>query len=253
METRRLLCAVLLGWCVGAQATDLTQSTLTEVINDVKMQSAGAPTASPAKPNTLFKSPDLLRTGGASRAELTASDQTITRVGANTVFSFEAAGRNINLEQGSVLFHAPKGKGGGVIKSGGAAAAVLGTTIIVSYSAQAGFKVVVLEGDAKVSLADGNYKIIHAGQMIIVLPGAQAFGEQQTIDLAKLVAGSQLVNGFSHQLSSIDLIKAAIAAQQGTSPTEDYAGNNHNKGLDNNTYRAGPPDQTLKNRNPNGQ
>lgn len=246
METRRLFCAVLLSWCMGAQATDLTQSTLTEIINDVKLQAAGAATASPAQANTIFKSPDLLRTGAASRAELTAADQTITRVGANTVFSFEAAGRNIDLEQGSVLFHAPKGKGGGVIKSGGAAAAVLGTTIIVSYSAQAGFKLIVLEGEAQASLADGSAKIIHAGQMIIILPGAKAFGDLQTIDLAKLVAGSNLINGFTHELPSLDLIKAAIAAQQGTSPTEDYAGSNHQRNIDNNTYRSGPPAQTQR-------
>ncbi len=245
METRRLLCAVLLGWCVSAQAIDLTQSTLTEVINDVKLQEAGAATAIPAHTNAVFKTPDLLRTGAASRAELTAPDQTLTRVGANTVFSFEASGRAIDLEQGSVLFHSPKGKGGGVIKSGGAAAAVLGTTIIVSYSAQTGFKVVVLEGHAKVSLADGTSRIINAGQLIIVLPGGMKFGPQQTIDLAKLVSGSLLINGFSHELPSMSLIQAAIAAQTGGSPTEDFAGHDHDPAIDNNTYKTGPAAKQL--------
>ncbi len=241
METRQLLCAVLLGWCMVAQATDLTQSTLTEVINDVKLQEPGVSKAIPAQPNALFSSPNLLRTGAASRAELTAPDQTLTRVGANTVFSFETAGRSIDLQQGSVLFHAPKGKGGGVIKSGGAAAAVLGTTIIVSYSAQTGFKVVVLEGHAKVSLADGTSRIINAGQLIIVLPGGMKFGPQQTIDLAKLVAGSALINGFSHELPSMTLIRAAITTQQSNSPTEDFASHEHNPDIDNNTFEAGPP------------
>jgi len=225
-----------------AAATELTQSTITEAINDVRMQAPGATAATPAKLNSLIKAPELLRTGGASRAELTAPDQTLTRIGANTVFSFENAGRTIDLQQGSVLFHAPKGKGGGVIKSGGAAAAVLGTTIIVSYSAHAGFKVVVLEGEAKVSLADGTAKIIHAGQMIIVLPGAQAFGTEENIDLAKLIAGSQLIQGFSHPLPSADLIQAAIAAQQAGSPAPASAGNTPPP-LDENTFQAGPPSQ----------
>ena len=240
METRQLLCVVLLSWSICAQAIDLTQSTITEVVNDVKLKTTAAPAATPAQTNVILKNPDQLRTGAASRAELTASDQTITRVGSNTVFSFEATGRNINLEQGSMLFHAPKGKGGGVIKSGGASAAVLGTTIIVSYSAQSGFKVVVLEGDAKVSLADGNYKIIHAGQLIIVLPGAMSFGELQAIDLAALISGSNLVSGFSHELPSMGLIKLAITTQQGTSPLEDFSGSNPGPDLDNNTYRGGP-------------
>lgn len=240
METRRLLLTMLLsGWWIAATATDLTQGILTEAINDVRMQAPGVAAATPAKVNTLIKAPELVRTGAASRAELTAPDQTLTRIGANTVFSFENAGRTIDLQQGSVLFHAPKGKGGGVIKSGGAAAAVLGTTIIVSYSAQVGFKVVVLEGKARVSLADGTARVIHAGQMIIVLPGAQAFGTEVTIDLAKLVAGSQLIQGFSHPLPSAALIQAAIAAQA-ASQSATAAGNTPPT-LDENSFQSGPP------------
>ncbi len=244
METRHWLFALLLGCCAGAGATDLTQSTITEVIKDVKVNMPGTAAAAPAQISVLFKSPELLRTGAESRAELTAPDQTLTRIGANTVFSFENAGRTINLEQGSLLFHAPKGKGGGVIKSGGASAAVLGTTIIVSYSPQTGFKVIVLEGSAKVSLANGTSKIIKAGQLIIVLPGDMSFGDLQNIDLAKLVAGSRLVHGFSHELPSMPLIQAAIAAQQsgqGGSPPQDFAGSDHKPGVDSNTYEAGPP------------
>ncbi len=241
MDTRHWLFALLLGCSAGAGAADLTQSTITQVVKDVKVQMPGAAAAAPAQINALFKSPDSLRTGAESRAELTASDQTLTRIGANTVFSFENAGRTINLEQGSLLFHAPKGKGGGVIKSGGASAAVLGTTIIVSYSPQTGFKVVVLEGSAKVSLADGTARIINAGQLIIVLPGGKSFGKQQSIDLAKLVAGSRLINGFSNDLPSLALIKAAIAAQQNGSPAEDFAGQDHDPKIDNNTFESGPP------------
>lgn len=241
METRQLLCVALFSWSICAQAIDLTQSTITEVVNDVKLKTAGAQAAIPALTNAILKNPDQLRTGPASRAELTASDQTITRVGSNTVFSFDAAGRNINLEQGSMLFHAPKGKGGGVIKSGGASAAVLGTTIIVSYSAQTGFKVVVLEGEAKVSLADGNHKIVHAGQLIIVLPGAMTFGELQAIDLAALVSGSNLINGFSNDLPSIEAIKLAILTQQGNSALENFSGSDPGPDLDNNTFRGGLP------------
>ena len=167
----------------------------------------------PAAANELFKSPDLVRTGADSRAELTAPDQTITRVGANTVFSFEPASRNLRLEQGSVLFHSPKGLGGGTIKSGGAVAAVLGTTLIVTATVDGGFKVILLEGKGRVTLPNGNSVTLKAGQLVFVLPGGTKFSRVLDINLAKLIAGSLLVNGFSHPLPSQPLIQAAIDEQ----------------------------------------
>src|SRR4051794_25155734 len=115
MKTRFLLAAVL-GAGVCLRAASLTESTFTEIIKDVNVVPAATKTAAPAQMNELVKAPDLVRTGPASRAELTAPDQTLTRIGANTVFSFEPTGRNLNLQQGSVLFHSPAGKGGGSIR-----------------------------------------------------------------------------------------------------------------------------------------
>ena len=139
--------------------------------------------------------------------------KTITRIGANTVFSFEPTGRDINLEKGNVLFHSPAGKGGGTIRSGGAAAAVLGTTLIVSSTGTGGFKVILLEGKGTVTLPNGRSTTLKAGQLVFVLPGQANFGQVLTINLGKLVAGSTLVNGFSNPLSSMPLIQAAIDDQ----------------------------------------
>jgi len=198
---------------VPLRAAPLNESTFTEVIKTVEVVAAADKSASPAKADELFKAPDLVRTGADSRAELTAPDQTVTRVGANTVFSFEPAGRNLNLEQGSVLFHPPKGMGGGTIKSGGVAAAVLGTTLIVSATTDGGFKVILLEGKGSVTLANGKSVTLKAGQLVFVRPGGKAFSPVLDINLAKLVAGSELVNGFSHELTSLPLIQQAMAAQ----------------------------------------
>jgi hypothetical protein len=195
------------------RSAPLNESTFTEVVNSVEVVAGADKSESPAKANELFKAPDLVRTGADSRAELTAPDQTITRVGANTVFSFEPAGRNLNLEQGSVLFHPPKGMGGGTIKSGGVAAAVLGTTLIVSATADGGIKTVLLEGKGRVTLANGKSVTLKAGQLVYVRPGGTTFSPVLDINLAKLVAGSQLVNGFSHELTSLPLIQQAMAAQ----------------------------------------
>ncbi len=211
MKTNLLICAALVLVNFSAVAAPLTENTFTEIIREVNtLSTAGNPTT--AKLNDLLKSPDRVRTGPESRAELTAADNTITRVGANTVFSFSDSGRTLNLEQGNLLFHSPRGKGGGTIKSGGAAAAVLGTTLMVSATADGGFKVILLEGKGKITLPNGDSVTLNAGQEVFVLPGG-GFSQVFDINLDKLVQHSQLVKGFSHELSSLPLILAAIQGQ----------------------------------------
>lgn len=213
MKTILLIAALSVAGLCCARALPLTQSTFTEIIKDVDTLPATGGTAAPAKVDEVLKAPDRVRTGPESRAELTAPDQTITRVGANTVFSFSDSGRTLNLEKGNLLFHAPKGIGGGTIQSGGAAAAVLGTTLIVSATPNGGFKVILLEGTGKVTLPNGNSVTLHAGQLVFVLPGGTQFSPVLDINLGKLVAGSLLINGFPDELTSMSLINEAIQKQ----------------------------------------
>lgn len=192
-------------------AAPLTESTFTEIINEVATLSTTG-NATPARTNDILQAPERVRTGPQSRAELVAPDQTITRVGADTIFSFADSGRTLKLEQGNVLFHAPKGLGGGTIQSGGAAAAVLGTTLIVSATPNGGFKVILLEGNGTVTLPGGTTATLNAGQLVFVLPGSK-LSPVLNINLGKLVSGSLLVDGFPDKLSSLPLITAAIRAQ----------------------------------------
>lgn len=212
MKTTTLLAALVAAVSL-AHAAPLTESNFTEVRKDVNVVAATTKAAEPAKLNALFRAPDLVRTGPESRAELTAPDQTITRVGANSVFSFEPAGRTLRLEQGSVLFHSPAGKGGGTIKTGGATAAVLGTTIIVAATPDGGFKLIVLEGKAKATLPNGKSIQLQAGQMVYVLPGGRGFSKVLDINLGKLVEGSLLVNGYAQPLPSLVNIQEAVKKQ----------------------------------------
>ena len=200
------------GFLLTTHAAQFTQSAVTEIIKDVNILPAVTRTGTPAQLNQVVKAPDMVRTGADSRAELTAPDKTITRVGANTVFAFESTERVLNLQKGSLLFHSPRGAGGGTIKSGGASAAVLGTTLIVSASTEGGFKVILLEGRGRVTPPKGRSVALHAGQMIYVLPSGEVSGVLD-INLATLVAGSLLLTGFSHELPSAHLIQDAVNRQ----------------------------------------
>ncbi len=197
-----------------ATGASFSESTFTEIIKDVNVLTAAGAAASTAALNQLVKAPDRVRTGADSRAELTAPDKSITRIGANTVFSFDTSQRVLNLQKGSLLFHSPTGAGGGVIKSSGASAAVLGTTLIVAATEDGGFKVILLEGRGRVVLPTGRTATLGAGQMVYVLPGDKGFSGVLDVNLGRLVASSFLVSGFSHELPSARLIQDAINRQR---------------------------------------
>jgi hypothetical protein len=202
-----LLAAVSMG------AADLRESTLVQVVNEVKVAPPQADEKD-AKANDTVRAPDKIRTGAKSRAELKAADNTLTRIGANTIFSFEQSGRVLNLEKGSVLFHSPAGRGGGTIKSAGASAAVLGTTLVVASTADGGFKCILLEGKGTITLPNGQSLKLTAGDMVYVPAGSQTFGPEVKVDLGKLVEGSQLVNGFAAPLPSLGGVRNEISKQR---------------------------------------
>ena len=198
---------------LALSAADLRESKLVQVVNEVKVAPPQAGEKD-AKVNDTVRAPDKIRTGAKSRAELKAEDNTLTRVGANTVFSFEQSGRTLNLEKGSVLFHSPAGRGGGTIKSAGASAAVLGTTLIVAATPDGGFKCILLEGKGRITLPNGVMRNLEAGDMVYVPAGAQNLDSHLKLDLAQLVNGSQLVNGFDAPLPSLGDVRNEVAKQR---------------------------------------
>ena len=210
------LCAVFLlgAFALPANifAIDLKQSKFTQVVNNVEVISATDKSLHHAAVNDMFNMPDILRTGPGSRAELVAADDTITRVGANTIFSFDPANRTIDLQQGSILFHSPHGKGGGTIRTGSATASVLGTTIIVTCTPNGGFKLLDLEGQAEIKFLNGLSQTLEPGQMTFILPS----GGTSPVIIFRLdseTKGSSLVSGFVNPLPSQGLINAEVTQQ----------------------------------------
>ena len=214
---KSLFPALWLGLAAAAISTgnamDLKQSKLSQVVNDVQIISAADQKEKSAAVNDLFSMPDILRTGTASRAELIADDETVTRVGANTIFSFDPANRTINLKQGSLLFHSPHGKGGGTIHTGSATASVLGTTLIISTTPDGGMKVLDLEGSVEVNFLNKLKQKLSGGQMTFILPGGKQLAPIVVFRLDELIKNSLLVGGFGHPLASLPLILQQVEQQ----------------------------------------
>lgn len=206
---RRGLCclvASMLGIAVLQAEETFKQAVVTQAVNDVKIVAKLTHTALPASENGVVKAPDIVQTGPQSRCELKFNDGTVTRVGSNTSFSMEPASRGINLEQGSILFHSPAGMGGGRIQTAAATAAVTGTTIVVSATANGGFKVMALEGHCDVRVPGGGATTIGPGQLTFVLPGQTNPAPAMDFNLHQVVASSVLVNGFASPLASLGKI-----------------------------------------------
>ena len=179
---------------------------VTQIIRDVKLLPSQADPR-PAAVNDKVSEETGVRTGGDSRSELTFSDLTITRLGANTIFSFSKAGRTAKVDSGSILLRVPKDSGGGTIRNNAVTVAVTGTTVI--FEASRGRKLTTLEGSARVSLTakPREFRNVLAGQMIDVPPSATTLPMPVNIDLNDVMRNNPLITDFK-PLPSQPLIMA---------------------------------------------
>src|SRR5437588_5371439 len=196
-------------------AGPLTSAEVTKVINRVSVIDPAKGTH-PAVLRDVIKDNLALQTGARSRSELLFQDNTLTRIGAETFFSFKTGTRDMTLEKGSMLLQVPKGLGGAQIHTAAVTAAITGTTIMMEYSPRQYIKDLVLEGSLRLSRngSFGDSLVLHAGKMVIMRPDAKKIPEPIDVDLAEIVRTSTLVNfPGSNVLPSMPLIQAAINDQ----------------------------------------
>ena len=105
-------------------ALDFSQARVTQVVQDVKVMPSGA-AARPATVNETVHQGSAVQTGVKSRSELTFQDQSITRLGEQTIFNVGGP-RTIQLGSGQFLLYVPKNSGGAKVKMGSVTAAITG-------------------------------------------------------------------------------------------------------------------------------
>src|ERR1017187_6057021 len=106
-----------------AFAVQKKEARVTQVIKDVHLLPSGA-SPRPASVNDSVSTGTAVRTGIDSRTELTFTDQTLTRLGANSIFSFREGGKDFDLASGAMLISVPKESGTTKVKVGAATAEI---------------------------------------------------------------------------------------------------------------------------------
>jgi hypothetical protein len=219
--------AVTIGFADLATAADKKDARVTQVVKDVHLlASKSAPR--PAALNDPVGAGTAVRTGGDSRAELTFTDKTIARLGANTVFSYGAGAKELDLASGAVLVCSPKESGTTKINAGAATAAITGFTALVESHGKSWSKFLVLEGQACVRLNQGRggepCVNLVGGEMLIIPPEARRLPPKQNFDVKKVLGTSHLIKGFSDKLpgSALNAIQGTLKNQEGNPPANGY-------------------------------
>src|ERR1700730_53899 len=196
----------------AANAETLKSARVTQIIKDVKL--LGDQGARTAAVSDEVREGAAVRTGVESRAELTFADLTITRLGANTVFSFNEGARQVNLDSGALLLQVPKGGAAVRINTAAATAAITGGTCLCESNRGFPLKVLVMEGAGQVCSKEhpDQCETAHGGEMVTMTVDGQ-ITKPIKFKADLVYKTSKLINGFP-PLPNADLIFQVIDAQQ---------------------------------------
>ncbi|HWY51255.1 MAG TPA: FecR domain-containing protein [Chthoniobacterales bacterium] len=152
-----------------------------------------------------------VRTGTESRAELTFTDLTVTRLGANTVFSMNGNARELDLASGSVLLEVPPKSAAATIKSQVATAAVQGGTALFGTGPPTKFLILEGIGTFYPTGHPGEAVTLHGGEMVMLTADGH-ITQPEKFDVKNVVETSALIVDFP-DLANLPLILQVIDQQ----------------------------------------
>ena len=173
------------------------EARVTRVIRQVELVEQNESTTKPAAVDDKVTEDTAVRTGEDSRSELTFKDLTITRLGENSIFTFNKAGRDVQLNAGSILLYVPKNSGGAHMATDAVSVAITGTTVILRAKHDGRSTLTVLEDGAQVSLIKNPKESVYVkeGEMVDVPRNAIKMPKPVKIDL-EMAMNSPLITDF---------------------------------------------------------
>ena len=196
-----------------AMGVPLQEARVSRVIQDVRLLTSNV-APRPAVVNDNVHEGTAVRTGVESRAELTFSDQTITRLGQNTVFSLKGGTREVTLDSGALLLEVPQHGEAAQIRTAAVTASISGGTGLLSSNKGFPTKLLILEGTGRFCSIDrpDDCVDVHGGEMVMMMPDGRI--SKPTKFNAKLVfQSSHLLTDFP-PLPNEFLILEVINEQQ---------------------------------------
>jgi acrosin len=190
-------------------AAPLQEARVSQVIQEVRLLEAHG-TARPAVVNDRVTQGRAVRTGVESRAELTFADLTITRLGANTIFSFTGA-RELDLKSGAILMEVPAKAAPLRASTTSVTVAITGGTALFAKGPPTKF--MVLEGIGTFYPIGHPEKAVtvHAGEMVMMTADKKVT-EPEEFDVNLLLKTSLLIIDFP-PLANLPLILRVVNQQ----------------------------------------
>jgi hypothetical protein len=201
-------------WFVGVApfvtADELQQAHVSQVVQDVRLMEAhGAPR--PAVVNAKVTQGMGVRTGVESRAELTFTDLTLTRLGANTIFSFKQGARELDLTSGAVLLQVPPKAPAVKVNTSAVTAAVTGGTALFATGPPTKFMVLEGIGTFYPTGHPERAATVNGGEMMTMTADGR-MTKPEKFDVKQVLKTSRLIKDFP-PLQNLPLVMAVVDLQ----------------------------------------
>jgi FecR protein len=168
-KTRFGICLAVFFLAAGqlSNGAPLRSARVSAVIHDVRLLPSNA-APRPAAVNENVGLGTAVRTGTESRAELTFTDLTVTRLGENTIFSFNEAARELNVTKGAILVEVPPKASAAKITTAGVTAGVMGATALFATGPPTKFMMLEGIGTFYPTGHPERAVAVHAGEMVMM-------------------------------------------------------------------------------------
>jgi hypothetical protein len=214
MKTRQLtyLAFALLLGATRSVAGDQT-ATVKDTFKTVQYGSPTSEKVQTASIGTKISDGEYLKTGVLARAELLLPTESVTRLGANTIFNYSVASNTVDLQAGTILFCKPKDAKQLNIKTAAVTAGIVGTTGFTQikttpHTNQKTYVFGLIEGHSTVHV-DGQDFSIKAGEILEYTPGSKPV--ISPFDVPRMVKTSLFFTEFKGPLPNQKYIDAEIA------------------------------------------